>query len=178
MRLRITLATAISVASISLAGAAAAAASSGAAFVEVGGGELQQDGYYECGIGPLHWTLHEWSRVVLVPHGRDRVPYFSVRGTATETFTRNGVTATSVLRFLDKDLAVTENGDGTTTVTVLATGNATLYGPDGKAVARNPGQTRFVIYFDAAGNPTPGPVVKGSTGRSDDFCVGLHSVLG
>jgi hypothetical protein len=45
-----------------------------------------------------------------------------------------------------------------------------LYGPDGKAIARNPGQTWLELIFDASGHETSRAVVKGSTGRSDDFC--------
>ena len=62
---------------------------------------------------------------------------------------------------------------------ILATGNAVLYGENHKAIARNPGQTRFEILVDHGGTPTD-PAddefladlgeVKGSTGRSDDFC--------
>ena len=74
---------------------------------------------------------------------------------------------------------MTENDDGTLTILVLATGNAVLYGPDGKAIARNPGQTRFEILVDDGGTPNDPSddeflarlgTVKESTGRSDDFC--------
>ena len=37
------------------------------------------------------------------------------------------------------------------TVILLLTGNATLYGPDGKALARNPGQVRFRAVLDHGG---------------------------
>jgi hypothetical protein len=71
------------------------------------------------------------------------------------------------------------NGDGTLTILILATGNDVLYGPDGKAIGRNPGQIRFEILVDHGGTPTDPSddeflanlgAVKGSTGRSDDFC--------
>jgi hypothetical protein len=74
---------------------------------------------------------------------------------------------------------VTDNGDGTLTILILATGNDVLYGEDGKAIARNPGQIRFEILVDHGGTPTDPSddefladlgLVKGSTGRSDDFC--------
>ena len=78
-----------------------------------------------------------------------------------------------------KDLKVTDNGDGTLTILVLGTGNFTLYGQDGKAIARNPGQVRFEVLIDNAGTPDDPfddefiadlGLVKGSTGRNDDFC--------
>lgn len=79
---------------------------------------------------------------------------------------------------MQKDLHVTDNGDGTLTIVVLATGNYTLYGEDGHAIARNAGQVRFEVLIDH--NGTPGDpsddseldfkVAKESTGRSDDAC--------
>ena len=57
----------------------------------------------------------------------------------------NDNTATSVGKVVDKDLLVTDNGDGTLTILVLTTGPAAAYGPDGKAIARNPGQARFEL---------------------------------
>jgi len=71
---------------------------------------------------------------------------------------------------VEKDMRVTELGDGDIEVLILATGNAVLYDESGKAIARNPGQTRFVIVFDESGDEVSREVVKGSTGRSDDFC--------
>ena len=52
----------------------------------------------------------------------------------------NGTTLTSTARVIEKDLRITDSGNGTVTVLIQATGNATLYGANGKAIARNPGQ--------------------------------------
>jgi hypothetical protein len=79
---------------------------------------------------------------------------------------------------IEKDLRVTDNGDGTLTVLIMATGNGVLYGEDGKAIARNPGQIRLELFVDHGGTPNDPSddvvlsedLVKGSTGRSDDFC--------
>jgi hypothetical protein len=120
-------------------------------------------------------------RVHVVPHGRDRLDYFLQHGTRTDVYTNtaNGRSITARSRVIEKDLRVTDNGDGTLTILILATGNAVVYGEDGKAIARNPGQTRFEILVDHGGTPTDPSddefladlgVVKGSTGRSDDFC--------
>ena len=116
-----------------------------------------------------------------VPHGHDQLAYFMFHITQTEVVTNvsndNFVTSTS--RFVDKDLRVTDNGDGTLTILVLTTGNAVLYNAAGEAVARNPGQTRFELLIDHGGTPTDPSddefleflgVVKESTGRTDDFC--------
>lgn len=64
-----------------------------------------------------------------------------------ETHTANGVTATYTESSIAKDLKVTDPGD-TLEIIVLATGNAVLYGPDGTAVARNPGQFRYRLLID------------------------------
>jgi hypothetical protein len=119
--------------------------------------------------------------VLAVPHGSDGLAYFLEHVIETTVFTNvaNGKAFTSVSRVTEKHLKVTDNGDGTLTILVLATGNEVLYGPDGKAIARNPGQVRFEILIDHAGTPTDPfddeflaflRVVKESTGRSDDFC--------
>jgi hypothetical protein len=120
-------------------------------------------------------------RLHVVPHGRDRLPYFLQHGTRTEVLTNpaNGKSLTSVAKVIEKDLRVTDNGDGTLTVLILATGNAVLYGENGKAIARDPGQIRLEFLFDHGGTPDDPfddefladlGVVKGPTGRSDDYC--------
>jgi hypothetical protein len=48
---------------------------------------------------------------------------------------------------------VTDNSDGTWMILVLATGNAVVRGPDGKAIARNPGRTRFEALIDNGDTP-------------------------
>jgi hypothetical protein len=87
---------------------------------------------------------------------------------------------------LSKDLKVTDNGDGTTTIIALLTGPSSAYGPDGKAIARNPGQVRFRIVISDAGTPSipdddvelSFEQIKGSTGRSDDYCAAIVDVIG
>ena len=116
-----------------------------------------------------------------VSHGRDGLAYFGAQIRQTEVVTNlaNGNSVTSTSTFVDKDLRVTDNGDGTLTLLILTTGNAVLYGEDGKAIARNPGQNRVEILIDHGGTPTDSTddefirflgVVKESTGRNDDFC--------
>lgn len=127
-------------------------------------------------------------RVHVVPHGRAGLAYFLQHGVTREVLHNpaTGKSLTSVATVTDKDMRVTETGDGTLTILVLATGNAVLYGPDGKAIARNPGQTRFEILVDDGGTPTDPwddeflgrlGTVKESTGRNDDFCEAAVSAL-
>ena len=120
-------------------------------------------------------------RVQAVPHGRDRLAYFleHLQGRNVYTNVDNDKFVTETFRVVNKDLQVTDNGDGTLTILALATGNGTLYGADGKAIARNPGQVRVEFIVDHGGTPSDPDddvfledlgLVKGSTGRTDDFC--------
>ena len=135
-----------------------------------------------CGAGLIvDGTFVVDGKLLVAAHGPNGLAYFLEHIHATSTYTNraNGKTVTLTTRVVNKDLQVTDNGDGTLTILILATGNDVLYGPDGKAIGRNPGQIRFEILIDHAGTPADPSddvfladlgVVKGSTGRSDDFC--------
>ena len=127
-------------------------------------------------------------RLHAVPHGPDGLVYFLSHGTETDVFTNlaNGNSVTGVLNVVERDQRITNNGDNTLTILVLATGNAVLYGEDGRAIARNPGQVRFEILIDDGGTPNDPSddeflsnlgLVKGSTGRTDDFCAAAVPAL-
>ena len=125
-------------------------------------------------------------RLKVTPHG-DGFAYFLSHGTQHETITNvgNGRTLTSRALVNEKDHQITLNDDGTLTIVVMATGNAVLYGADGRAIARNPGQLRFELLIDDGGTPSDPSddvvtrlgVVKGSTGRNDDFCAAAVPAL-
>ena len=97
----------------------------------------------------------------------------------------NDLSVVEKTRVLNKDLHVTDNGDGTLTIVFLATGPSSLYGPDGKAIARDPGQVRFEFVVDHGGTPTDpsddvelsSTQIKGSTGRSDDYCQAIIDAI-
>jgi hypothetical protein len=120
-------------------------------------------------------------KVKAMTQGTDGLVHFRGRDVVSETHTANGVTTKVYVNSPARDLKVVDNGDGTLTITVLATGNAVLYGPDGEVLARNPGQSRFRFDVDHGGTPTDPSddteiegsfeQIKGSTGRSDDFCA-------
>ena len=95
-------------------------------------------------------------RFMVNSRGRDGLPYYMehVKFTRVDTNLANGKFVTSKATVTDKDLKVTDNGDGTLTILVLATGNDVLYGMDGKAIARNPGQVRFELLVDHNGTPS------------------------
>jgi len=108
---------------------------------------------------------------VLQIHSRRGVEYYLEHQVVSETITYGDVTLTRVSKPMFKDLKIVDQGD-TLLITVLGTGPESTYGPDGKAIARNPGQLRFEITIDkATGEELSFDVVKGSTGRTDDFCA-------
>ena len=134
-----------------------------------------------CGAGlTVDGTFVVDGSVLVVARGPDGLQYFLEHLKVTVVYTNraNSKTVTLDVTRLNKDLRVTDNGDGTLTILALATGNDVYYGPDGKAIGRNPGQIRVEILVDHGGTPTDPSddeflaeeLVKGSTGRSDDFC--------
>jgi len=134
-----------------------------------------------CGVGiEVRFDVVVDGRFLVTRRGRDGLVYFMENIHRTDTITNlaNGRTITDDERTVSKDVHVTDNGDGTLTILVLATGNFTIHDEDGRAISRNPGQVRFELLIDH--NGTPGDpsddselaftVVKESTGRSDDAC--------
>ena len=111
-------------------------------------------------------------RVHIVAHGADQLEYFLQHGKLAETITNtaNGRYVTTFTNVIEKDQVVTDNGDGTFSILAFATGNAVLYDANGKALARDPGQIRFEILIDQAGEDHFVKVIRESTGRSDDLC--------
>ena len=120
--------------------------------------------------------------------GEDGLQYYMehVRFEQVVTNPETGEYVREVHKVTSKDLRVTDNGDGTLTILVLATGNSTLYNSAGRAIARNPGQIRFEFLIDNAGTPSDPSddefleflgVVKESTGRSDDYCAAVLSAI-
>ncbi|PZF80168.1 hypothetical protein [Jiangella anatolica] len=164
-----------------------AAVGSGIAVAPAAAAPLERDHFHEsfseviedCGL-TLRYDFEEEGAFLFNAHKQDRLAYAhaTVRQTQAWTNVANDKTLTVVRTFVDKDLRVTDNGDGTLTILVLSTGNETVYTPDGKALHRNPGQIRFEILVDHGGTPTDPSddeeiaflgIVKGSTGRNDDF---------
>jgi hypothetical protein len=125
-------------------------------------------------------------RFLLNPHGPDGLAYAHTNARFTDVFTNvaNQNTVTSVGRFVNKDLRVTDNGDGTLTILVLESGSAAVYGPDSKAIVRDPGQERIELLVDHGGTPSDPfddeileeNLVR-STGRTADFCAAVVPVL-
>lgn len=114
-------------------------------------------------------------------------PHWQANYAVDVVYTGEGGVAYEHGRGIDKDLKITDNGDGTMTILVLGTGNGTLYDESGKAIARNPGQVRYEVlidYGDDIADPSDDTfltflgLVKESTGRSDDFCEAVLPIVG
>ena len=127
------------------------------------------------------------------PHGPDGLIYFADRFRFTDSWTNlaNDKTFTVVVTGQQKDLRVTDNGDGTLTILVLGAGHASAYGPDGTLLFLDAGTFRFSFVVDHGGTPTDPfddeeiedsfELVK-EAGRSDtadrDFCEDIHEFIG
>jgi hypothetical protein len=126
-------------------------------------------------------------RELVNSHGPDGLVYFSATLKITNVFTNvdNGNSVTELVNILDKDLRVTDNGDGTLTILFFSTGSRAVHGSDGKVLARDAGQIRVEILVDHGGTPSDpsddefleflGVVME--TGRTDDFCAAVVPAL-
>lgn len=125
-----------------------------------------------------------------VLRGSSPFPYFREHdaGTTVTTNLDTGGTYTNVFALNTQDLKITDNGDGTITITEDAAGSSRYYDQFGNFVLKDPGTVRFafdVNYNGTPGNPdddlfVPGSfrIIRPSTGNSDlsgrDFCADLR----
>jgi hypothetical protein len=134
-----------------------------------------------CGTGlDVRFTGVFEGRFLVTRRGRDGLVYFMQHVHITETLTNlaNGKTISDDSRSVDKDLHVVDNGDGTLSILVLATGNFVMFGADGKPIGHNSGQIRSELLIDHGGTPDDPSddveldftMVKESTGTNDDAC--------
>ena len=144
---------------------------------------------YDCNGTPAQDAVNVRGNFVFNQRGSSPFPYYreSVRGTVVTTNLNTGGTYTNVFTANSKDQTIVDNGDGTITITVFASGGSRFYDTNGKLVLRDPGTVRFA--FDIDYNGTPGNpdddveipdsfrLVRPSTGNSDlsqrDFCADL-----
>lgn len=144
---------------------------------------------YDCNGTPAQDSGDVSGNFVFNQRGSSPFPYYreSVHGTVVTTNLNTGGTYTNVFTSNSRGHTIVDNGDGTITITVFASGGSRFYDADGNFVLKDPGQVRFA--FDIDYNGTPGDpsddvevpdsfrVVRGSTGNSDlsnrDFCADL-----
>src|SRR5918993_4628618 len=89
-------------------------------------------------------------------HGPDGLGYGLEHVNVTRSFTNlaNGLTFTEVFSMTNKDLKVTDNGDGTLTIVVTASGAHKVIGPDG-LLFTEAGQFKFQFMVDTKGTADP-----------------------
>ena len=144
---------------------------------------------YDCDGTPAQDSGDVSGNFVFNQRGSSTFPYYreSVHGTIVTTNLDTGGTFTNVFSVNSRDHTIVDNGDGTITITVFASGGSRFYDTNGKLVLKDPGQTRFAVDIDY--NGTPGDpsddvevpdsfrIVRASTGNSDfsdrDFCADL-----
>jgi hypothetical protein len=144
---------------------------------------------FDCDGTPAQADGDVWINFTLNLRGSSPFPYYreSVHGMNVVTNLNTGGTFTNVFSVNSKDHVITDNGDGTITILVIATGGSRYYDTDGKLVLKDPGQTRFSFDVDYNGTPSDPAddveipdsfqLVRDSTGRNDtagrDFCADL-----
>ena len=152
------------------------------------------DDVYDCDGIPAQDSGDVSGNFVFNQRGSSPFPYYreSIHGTVVTTNLETGGTFTNVFSSNSRDHSIVDNGDGTITITVFASGGTRFYDADGDFVLRDPGHVRFA--FDVDYNGTPGNpdddvevpdsfrIVRPSTGHSDlsglDFCAVLAEFTG
>jgi hypothetical protein len=138
---------------------------------------------------PVQHDADVWVNFNFNQRGSSPFPYDRESAHGTDVFTNLdiGGTFTNVFSLNTKDHVITDNGDGTITILVIATGGSRYYDTDGNLVLNDPGQIRFSFDVDYNGTPSDPTddveipnsfqVVRDSTGRNDtagrDFCADL-----
>ncbi len=144
---------------------------------------------YDCDGTPAQDAVDVFGNFLGNQRGSSAFPYFqeTVRGTVVTTNLETGGTYTNVFASHSKDQTIVDNGDGTITITVYASGGSRFYDADGNLVLKDPGAFWFAFDVDYNGTPSdpfddeevPNSwrVVRPSTGNSDfsdrDFCTDL-----
>ncbi|NNF54235.1 MAG: hypothetical protein HKN03_07315 [Acidimicrobiales bacterium] len=129
----------------------------------------------------------------IVKHGKNGLQYFTetFRGSIVWTNQDTGRSFRMEQAGVDKDAKVVDNGDGTLTIIVLATGTTRFYDNSGRMVFSENGQIRFEVLVDHNGTPDDYTddgdgvfqgIVKPSTGTNGtdgrDFCDDLAYFTG
>ena len=113
------------------------------------------DDVYDCDGTPAQDSGDVSGNFVFNQRGSSPFPYYreSVHGTIVTTNLNTGGTFTNIFSVNSKDHTIVDNGDGTITITVIATGGSRFYDTNGKFVLKDPGQTRFAFDIDYNGTP-------------------------
>ena len=190
MRNRLVLIAATGCSAVAVAGALVASTPAGALPIDKGHfHDVFTGDVYDCDGIPAQDSGDVSGNFVFNQRGSSPFPYYreSVHGTVMTTNLETGGTFSNIFTANSRDHSIVDNGDGTITITVFASGGSRRYDANGNLVLRDPGQLRFA--FDIDYNGTPGDadddvevpdsfrIVRDSTGRNDlsgrDFCADL-----
>lgn len=134
-----------------------------------------------CGDLTVRIDAVEEGNFVLTERRPDGLAYGQATVHSTISFTNlaNGKALTLVSNFLDKDLKVTDNADGTLTVLVQFSGGGRWYGPDGEFIrlgSETTGADRAELVIDA----TTGEVLTFTPVKGDfvDGCPFILEIIG
>jgi hypothetical protein len=148
-----------------------------------------QSDVYDCDGIPAQDSGTAHINFTFNQRGSSAFPYYreSVRVTGVTTNLATGGTYTNIATLNSRDHKITDNGDGTITILVNASGGSRYYDQFGKLVLKDPGNVRFAFDVDYNGTPSDPDddievpdsfrIVRPSTGNSDfsgrDFCADL-----
>jgi hypothetical protein len=124
-----------------------------------------------CGDLTVRSEYHDRGVIQARQTGPDRLPRYTVNhhGGATTTNLATGKAFTITWNYVEQEVRVRDNGDGTLTVLFQIPGPEVFYGPDGQRVFVNGGTMRIELIVDLAGTPDD---------TSDDVIIGEEFLSG
>lgn len=109
-----------------------------------------------CGDLQVSIEFNDRGHFLVRPTGPDRLPRYSSvhHGDATYTNLATEKAFTFTWNYSNKDVRVTNNGDGTFTALFQIPGPERIYGPDGQLLNTSGGTIRFAATLDYNGTPS------------------------
>ncbi len=144
-----------------------------------------------CGDLRVQIDFHDQGVVVGRPAGKERFLRYTAshHGESTHTNLATGRAFTFVWNYLEQDIKVTDNGDGTISILSQVPGPETIYGPDGQLLSTNGGTMRLLTVIDFAGTPldpsddqfVSHELVSSNGGKPQpdtNYCDSFHTLTG
>ena len=146
------------------------------------------DGYCDLRVRS---DFHDQGVFVGRPAGKGLFLRFTVshHGGVTITNLATGLAFTFVWNYLEQDIQVTDNGDGTVSILSQVPGPETIYGPDRQLVTTSGGTMRLLTILDLAGTPldpaddqfVSQELVSSNGGKPQpdiNYCDSFHALTG
>ncbi len=144
-----------------------------------------------CGDLRVQIDFHDRGVVVARPTGKERFIRYTAshHGGSTITNLATGRAFTFVWNYLEQDLKITDNGNGTFSILSQIPGPEKIYGPDGRLVSTSGGTMRLLTVIDFAGTPldpsddqfVSQTLVSSNGGKPQpdfDYCDSFHTLTG